>query len=112
VEQGDFDSAATRLLVAQYVRPLVEQGADVLVLGCTHYPFLREAIQDVAGPGVELIDPADAVARELRRRLHKAGLLSAQGRQGHRRFWSSGSREQAGAVMSQLLGEPVTVEPL
>lgn len=112
VEQGDFTGSQTRSLVEQYVRPLVDQGADTLVLGCTHYPFLRDLIQSVAGAGVELIDPADAVARELRRRLDKAGLLAATGRRGSQRFWTTGPPEQAAAVMSQLLGAPVAVERL
>jgi glutamate racemase len=112
VERGEFTSARTRSLVEQYVRPLTQQGADILVLGCTHYPFLSEVIQEIAGPNVELIDPADAVARELRRRLEKSNLLAGRGRQGHRRFWTTGAREQTGAVTSQLLGESVAVEQL
>ena len=112
VERGEFTSGKTRALVEQYVQPLVDQGADILVLGCTHYPFLRDVIQSVAGPGVELIDPADAVARELRRRLEKAGLLGAAGRPGQQRFWTTGPDGQTAAVMSQLLGEPITVNHL
>ena len=68
VERGDLDSPATRALVEQYVRPLVAKGADTIVLGCTHYAFLEPVIREVAGPGVAVIDPAAAVARELRRR--------------------------------------------
>ena len=112
VERGDFTGDTTRSLVEQYVRPLVQQGADVLVLGCTHYPFLRDLIPSVAGAGVELIDPADAVARELRRRLEKARLLASRSGPGSQRFWTTGSREQAASVMSQLLGTPVTAECL
>jgi glutamate racemase len=112
VEQGDFSSTQTRTLVEQYVRPMIEQGADTLVLGCTHYPFLKDVIQSVAGAGVELIDPADAVARELRRRLEKAQLLTATGRPGSQRFWTTGPVAQTAVVMSQLLGEPVAVEQL
>jgi glutamate racemase len=111
VERGEFAGTRTRALVEQYVRPLVQQGADILVLGCTHYPFLRDVIQEVAGPEVELIDPADAVARELRRRLEKDELVAARGRPGTQRFWTTGADGQA-AVMSQLLGRPVTVERL
>ena len=68
-------SDETRSLVTRYVKPLIGKGADILVLGCTHYPFLRPLIEEVAGPGVEVVDPATAVARELRRRLEAAGLL-------------------------------------
>jgi glutamate racemase len=112
VERAELSSDRTTSLVEQYVRPLTQQGADILVLGCTHYPFLRDVIQQIAGPGVELIDPADAVAREVRRRLETENLLTRQRRPGTQRFWTSGERRQAAALMSRLLGEPVTVEQL
>jgi glutamate racemase len=63
VEEGRTDTPETRALVEQYVRPLLEQGADTLVLGCTHYPVLRPLIAEIAGPDVALIDTGDAVAR-------------------------------------------------
>jgi glutamate racemase len=109
VERAEFSGPVTTALVEQYVLPLTGQGADVLVLGCTHYPFLREVIQQVAGPGVELIDPAYAVARELRRRLETADLLADGHRPGTQRFWTTGARQQAEALMSHLLGEDVEV---
>ena len=77
VERADLHSADTEALLRQFITPLIEQGADTLVLGCTHYPFLRDLIQRVAGEGVTLLDPAEAVARELARRLAEAGPLSA-----------------------------------
>ena len=77
IERGAFHSATTRALVEGYVRPLVEQGADTLVLGCTHYPLIGDVIAEVAGPGVRVIDPAAAVARELRRQLELRELLAA-----------------------------------
>ena len=82
-------SDETRALVQRYVRPIIDKGADIIVLGCTHYPFLRRSIQDAAGPAVEIIDPATAVARELRRRLESAGLLS-DARSGHRAVLDDG----------------------
>ena len=102
VEDGELSSPATRSLVERYVRPLVEQGADTLVLGCTHYPFLENVIRSVAGPAVSIIDPAVAVARELRRRLQMNGLLSDDSRKGSDRFWTSGNPEEVQAVMDLL----------
>jgi glutamate racemase len=64
VEQGDLDGPRTRELVQRYTAPLLAQGADTLVLGCTHYPFLRPLIADVVGPDVALIDTGGAVARQ------------------------------------------------
>jgi glutamate racemase len=109
VEAGELSTADTRSLVERYVRPLVDQGADTIVLGCTHYPFLSAVIQDVAGPGVTVIDPAVAVARELRRRLQAEGLLAPDTRVGSERFWTTGPPAQSQTVIAQLWGTPVEV---
>lgn len=69
VESGQIDSAQTLSLLHQYLEPLLDKGVDTLVLGCTHYPFLREQIERIVGQDVLLIDPAQAVAKELARRM-------------------------------------------
>lgn len=102
VEAGELESPETRSLVEQYVRPLVDEGADTLVLGCTHYPFLSEAIQAAAGPGVTVIDSAVPVAKELRRRLQAVDLLAPETRPGGERFWTTGSVEHVRALIAQL----------
>ena len=112
VERGELDTPATRALVEQYVRPLVTAGADTIVLGCTHYAFLEPAIRAAAGPDVAVIDPAPAVARELRRRLSIAGLLAPESERREERYWTTGDVAQATRVISQLLGQPVTVDKL
>ena len=112
VEAGELDGERVRGLVASYIAPLRERGADTLVLGCTHYPFLAAAIRDAAGPGVSIIDPATAVARQLQRRLGDARLLEAGAAQASERFWSSGPLEQARAVIRRLWNAPVEVEAL
>lgn len=112
VERADLHSADTEALLRQFITPLIEQGADTLVLGCTHYPFLRDLIQRVAGDGVTLIDPAEAVARELARRLAEAGPLSAASQWGEVQFFTSGDVAQAQAVMSHLWNAPLTVQAL
>ncbi len=109
VERGDLDSPATRALVEQYVRPLVAKGADTIVLGCTHYAFIEPMIRDVAGPGVTVIDPAPAVARELRRRLTVASQLAPDDAVATERYFTTGDPEQGTQVMSLLLGRQVEV---
>jgi glutamate racemase len=82
IELGQLGSQATMTLLEQYVAPLLDGGADTLVLGCTHYPFVEEAIRNVAAQHashdaaapVTLIDTGDAVARQLARLLEGAGL--------------------------------------
>lgn len=97
------DPAATRGLVAAAVEPLLARGADVLVLGCTHFPFLRKEIEAVAGPGVTIIDTGTAVAHELERRL---GFDSPQApsARGYERFWTTGDAEALAPTLQRLWG--------
>jgi glutamate racemase len=111
VERGDLDSAETRELVNRYVQPIVEKGADILVLGCTHYPFLRGLIEGVAGPGVDIIDPSTAVARELRRRLDADRRLSPAASAGTEQFWTTGRVAEVEGVVRQLWGKTAVVSP-
>lgn len=81
VEKNERRSAHAAELVQRYVRPLIEQGADTLVLGCTHYPFLREVIEntlaEAGAPSTQIIDTGIAVARQLVRLLDQSGLKQA-----------------------------------
>ena len=112
VERGAFTAASTRSLVEQYLRPMLDRGADTIVLGCTHYPFVSDVIRDVAGPSVSLIDSAGPVARELRRRLQVNGLLTTEPRTGTETFWTTGSPEQVAAVIEQLWARKVDVRAI
>ena len=104
-------SAQTESLVRQFVQPLIDQGADTLVLGCTHYPFLRDTIQRVAGEGVALIDPAEAVARELVRRLDVNTLASGP-ELGQTLFFTTGDVAQVQRTIAHLWGDGVSVGAL
>src|SRR5690606_968066 len=61
VEQGRITGDDTRALVQPAVHQVLEAGADVLVLGCTHFPFLRQAINDVAGPNIPILETSLAI---------------------------------------------------
>lgn len=111
VEAGELDSVKTRELVERYTKPLLAQGADTLVLGCTHYPFLRPLIAAIAGPSVTLVDTGAAVARQLVRRLVDSGIAGEAGGGGER-FWTTGDVASAVHSMTRLWGAPVTVGPL
>ena len=112
VERGDLDSAETRAAVAQHVQPLLDQGADTLVLGCTHYPFLAPLIHSLAGDKVQVLDPAPAVARELARRLRALGLSRDGDAPGTERFWTSADPLRMDPVIGTLWRTPVRVESL
>jgi len=94
VEDGGADLAA----VAAHVAPLVEAGADTIVIGCTHYSFVADLIGDAAGPAVSVIDPAPAVARQVAR-----VALAPSGR-GTTRFVTTGDPERFAAQIHRLLG--------
>jgi len=112
IETGNVSGDETRALVKQYVLPLLAQGADTLVLGCTHYPFIAPLIQEIAGPTVSIIDPSPAIARELRRRLASEVLLSTASNAGEASFWSSAATDTTQQVISQLWQVNVDVQPL
>jgi glutamate racemase len=86
IEKAELHSAETLQLVRRYVAPLVAQGADTLVLGCTHYPFIAHLIRQVVAENqpdakldaVRLIDSGEAVARRLHKLLEQQGLLNPQ----------------------------------
>lgn len=112
VEKGELDGVGTKALVTRYVSSLLDQGADTIVLGCTHYPFLLPVISAVAGPTVSIVDPSVAVARELHRRLRSGELLSSKGVLGIERFWTSGVPGQVESVVAKLWGKGVEVRSL
>ncbi len=76
IEAGRTDGQRARQILTQAIRPMLARGVDAIVLGCTHYPFAIPLIQEIAGPGVRVIDPAPAVARQTARVLEGLGLLA------------------------------------
>lgn len=75
VENFALDTPETEAIVRESLDPLLEAGADVIVLGCTHYPFLRPVIRRIVGPEVKIINPAPAVARQTIKILIEDGVL-------------------------------------
>ncbi len=76
VERGELDSPALRSFLQQFFDSLGDKPVDGVVLGCTHYPFVRRVIKDMLGPDVKIFDGAPGTARQLRRRLYLRNLLS------------------------------------
>ncbi len=74
IESGDLSGPQTRAILERALQPMLARGIDKVVLGCTHYPFVIPLIEEIAGPTVQVIDPAPAVARQVER------VLRAQGR--------------------------------
>ena len=89
VEAGDLESPEVYRLIEKYLRPMLDAGADHIVLGCTHYPFLIPAIKKIAGEQVRLIDPAPAVARRVKALLEQHDLLNPSPDEATHAFYSS-----------------------
>lgn len=79
VENGTVTGEEAEAVVEKSVRPLIDAGADTIVLGCTHYPFLSDTIRKVAGKPINLIDPAPAVAKHLLDIMKEKGLIHQDG---------------------------------
>ncbi len=121
IERGELDSRETRLILESALRPMLDRGIDTVVLGCTHYPFVIPLIQEIVGPGVRVIDPAPAVARQVARLLDSSGMRAAgSGRcppgrapgrcehvegSGMLRFFTSGEADALAALLPRLVGE-------
>ncbi|WP_292931793.1 glutamate racemase [Noviherbaspirillum sp.] len=107
VEKGELQSAATAQLLRSYIEPLIAEGADTLVLGCTHYPFVRPLIEDIVGRispvPVSIVDTGEPIARQLVRLLTERGLLRSEGA-GSVAGFTTGSGTALSGAFSKLLG--------
>ena len=105
IEAGHLDTPEVRAILEKALHPMLAQGIDTVVLGCTHFPFVIPLIEDIVGPGVRVIDPAPAIARQVARLLEADGLCSSTGQPGSVRYSTSGDPAQLAALLSKLLGE-------
>jgi glutamate racemase len=109
VEAGDLTGSDTRALVRRYVAEATADGADVLALGCTHYAFLRTLIEQEAGDAVTVIEPSEAVARQVRRVLEGASLLNPRTAAGSVRYLTSGDEAAFAALCERLRAAGVEI---
>jgi glutamate racemase len=101
IETGDVHSQAIRQLLQSYVEPLLAEGCDTIILGCTHYPFLKPLLRQMVPDSISLIDTGGAVARQLQRLLQQQDLL-ARGPARETLFWSSGDTEAFRKILPAL----------
>lgn len=109
VESGLLQGEQVDTVLSPILDPLLEQQVDVIVLGCTHYPFLREAIEAYIGPGVRVIDSGEAIARRTMNLLQADRMLHERGILGSLTMFTTGHADAATRVASQLLGRDVVV---
>ncbi len=110
IEAGEIYSTETRRILQAALQPMLRQGIDTVVLGCTHYPFVIPVIEEITGPGVRVIDPAPAVARQVVRVLESEKLNSQEIGAGTVRYLTTGKAAQLGNLLPVLTGEAGNVE--
>lgn len=104
IERGELDAPETQSLLKKYLKPLLDEGADTIVLGCTHYPFVKSQIQQIVGENVTLIDTGAAVAKRLQSQLAERELLNETDVTGKVDFWTNSPDENAMEVIKKLWG--------
>jgi glutamate racemase len=109
IEAGELRHPTTRSILEKALIPMLAAGIDTIVLGCTHYPFVIPLIQEITGPGVRVIDPAPAVARQVRRVLGANQCLSTDSSktlfQAGVDYLTSGNPDELQSLLPQLVGE-------
>jgi len=103
IEQGNLDGKATRRILEEALLPMLENNIDTVVLGCTHYPFVIPVIQQIVGNKVRVIDPAPAVAKQVRRVFEARGMRNGSGLRGDLKFYTSGNPDDLKSMLSVLL---------
>lgn len=102
IEYGKLEEPETEEVLKGFLRPMLEQGADTIVLGCTHYPFLRPMIEQLAGPGISVIDTGAAAAKQVSRVLDENDLAVKEGLPGTEQFFTSGNQDEVEKVLRTL----------
>lgn len=109
IEEGWLDDPVTREVIARYLAPLLEARIDTLVLGCTHYPLVAPLLAAAAGPGVTLVDSAEAVAAEVAAELAARGL-AAERHAGEDHVFVTDAAERFTRLAHEISHRPIRLE--
>lgn len=104
IELGRLSTPKTRRILEEVLQPMLAAGIDTIVLGCTHYPFVMPLIQRIVGPDVRVIDPAPAVAKQVRRLLQQYEILNKKEQPGKLKFLTTADRRKFAHRTIRLLG--------
>ncbi len=107
IEEGLSDHPATKLIIKHYLAPLHAENIDSVLLACTHYPLIRSAIQEILGPRVQLIEPAQRSALEAKERLASHGLLNLDKRVPSYEFYATDDPAKFHRLTNQFFGSEI-----
>jgi glutamate racemase len=103
IEAGQIDSGETREILQRALDPMLAEGVDEIVMGCTHYPFVIPLIKEIVGEGISVIDPAPAVARQAERLISEFDLYTEGQDGGNITFYTTGETEALDPLLNTLL---------
>jgi len=107
IEEGEFDSEAIRIVAKNYLSDFKKEKIDTLIMGCTHYPIIRDVIENEVDNGVKLVDPGVSVAKELKEFLTKNKMLNDQKVRGKRNYFVTDYTERFVKVAEIFLGHKI-----
>lgn len=106
IEDGKMESAQMSELLNQYLEPMIQAQIDCLVLGCTHYPYLKPQIEKILPPTIQIIDSGKAVAQQTQKILEQNNLLNLSDKKGKSVFYTNSDK----TVLQNLVGKEFEVE--
>jgi glutamate racemase len=107
VEEGWIDSKVTEMVAEEYLKPILNEKIDTLVLGCTHYPLLKGVFEKIIDSNVEIVDSSIETAKVVKSVLYKKGLLAQAGRKPLYKFYVSDYPQKFEEVAKRFLGHPL-----
>jgi glutamate racemase len=110
IEMGNLETVDTRAILEEALFPMIDQGIDTVVLGCTHYPFVIPMIQEIVGKATRVIDPAPAIARQVERVLDMHALRDVSASKGHIAYLTTGNPDRMQSFVKEMSGETVLVK--
>jgi glutamate racemase len=109
IEKGNFNGPQTEKILRNALEPMMEKGVDTVVMGCTHYPFVIPLIQKITGPAVQVIDPAPAIARQIKRLLEARGWFPQETALADVKFFTTAKVADFAAMLPHYSNEPANV---
>lgn len=109
IEKGNFNGPQTEKILRNALEPMMEKGVDTVVMGCTHYPFVIPLIQKITGPAVQVIDPAPAIARQIKRLLEARGWFPQETALADVKFFTTAKVADFAAMLPHYSSEPTNV---
>lgn len=112
IEKGDFYSKGTRFILESALNPMLEKNIDTVVLGCTHYPFVIPLIKEIVGNDVNVIDPTDAIVRQVSHILIENNLISRSVNEKTIEIFTSGDTKNIKLILSKLFDKNIRVKKI